>query len=209
MIKKDNIEYYKISEIVEKTNIKKSTIHYYKELGLIPEPLVMNKNMIYYKEITISCLNLIKYLNENENLLINDIKVLFEEYQINFDNKSDLILKTIEIINNGLIKNNNIISNESLKELIDFKILTKKENYTKKEIDIINIFSELKKYDIDNKLINSYIEQGLILAKLEKQIADEVLEKSGNIPEILVFNILTKLKGFVLNKQILKIFKGE
>ena len=205
----DGEKYYKISEIIEKTKMNKSTIHYYKGLGLIPEPLVMNKNMIYYKEITINCLNLIKYLNENEKYQIEHIKKIFDKYEIDFSNKSDLILKTIEIINNGVYEYIFNIENENIDRLIELNILNKKEKYTYKEIEIINIYKELKKYDIKDKLICAYIEQGLILAKLEKEIVNEVLSDVENITEILIFDILTKLKGFILNKQILKIFNGE
>lgn len=205
----DGEKYYKISEIIEKTKMNKSTIHYYKGLGLIPEPLVMNKNMIYYKEITINCLNLIKYLNENEKYQIEHIKKIFDKYEIDFNIKSDLILKTIEIINNGVYEYMFNINDNDIDKLIELNILNKKEKYTYKEIEIINIYKELKKYDIKDKLICAYIEQGLILAKLEKEIVNEVLSDVENIPEILIFDILTKLKGFVLNKQILKTFKVE
>lgn len=206
----DNVKYYKISEIVEETKINKSTIHYYKDLGLIPNPLVINKNMIYYKEITISCLNLIKYLNENLKYSMETIKILFSKYEINFDNKAELILKIIEMINNDCFGENTMNKeDEDYLNLINLNLLEKKEIYSNKEFEILKIYKELKKYDINDKLIKSYIEQGLILSKIEKEITDEVFNSIGNIPEILVLDILTKLKGFILNKQILNIFKGE
>lgn len=206
----DNVKYYKISEIVEETKINKSTIHYYKDLGLIPNPLVINKNMIYYKEITISCFNLIKYLNENLKYSMETIKILFSKYEINFDNKAELILKIIEMINNDCFGNNKINQeDEDYLNLINLNLLEKKEVYSNREFEILKVYKELKKYDINDKLIKSYIEQGLILSKIEKEITDEVFNSIGNIPEILVLDILTKLKGFILNKQILNIFKGE
>lgn len=206
----DNINYYKISEIVKETKINKSTIHYYKDLGLIPNPLVINKNMVYYKEITISCLNLIKYLNENLKYSMETIKVLFNKYEINFDNKTELILKIIEMINNDCFGENIINKeDEDYLTLINLNLLEKKEFYSNKEFEILKVYKELKKYDVKDKLIKSYIEQGLILSKIEKEITNEVFNNVGNIPEILILDILTKLKGFVLNKQILNIFKGE
>lgn len=204
----DNVKYYKISEIVEETKINKSTIHYYKDLGLIPNPLVINKNMIYYKEITINCLNLIRYLKENMGYSIETISNLFKEYKINFENKNELILSVIEMINDDIEKIE-IEKTNDLKECIELTLLKDKKRYNTKEIEILNIYKELKKYDINNRLIKAYIEQGIILSKIEKEISDEVLNNTGNIPEILILDILTKLKTFVLNKQILKTFKGE
>ncbi|MDZ7818185.1 MAG: MerR family transcriptional regulator, partial [Aliarcobacter sp.] len=90
--------YYKMSELVELTNLSNHTISFYDKKGLIPNSVSTSINMKYYPEITITVLNLIKYFKENLNFSLDYIKELFDFYNVNFQDRRDLILQSIQMI---------------------------------------------------------------------------------------------------------------
>ena len=49
-------KYYKMSELVELTNLSNFTISFYDKKALLPNTISTSKNMKYYPEITITVL---------------------------------------------------------------------------------------------------------------------------------------------------------
>lgn len=203
--------YYKMSELVELTNLNNHTISFYDKKGLIPNSVSTSINMKYYPEITVTVLNLIVYFKENLNFSIDYIKELFDYYNVDFENKSELILQSIEMISSEIknpISKEKLI-NKNLEEAINIGLLENKEIYFKTEIEILEIFNELFKYDISLELIEEYINTSKKLAILEKELSQKVFDKTGTIPEILVLNILNSLKPYIFNKQTILELKRD
>ena len=164
-------KYYKMSELVELTNLSNFTISFYDKKALLPNTISTSKNMKYYPEITITVLNLIKYFKENLNFSIDYIKELFDFYNINFQDRADLILQSIEMISSEI---KNPISKKDLEiycvnEAIELDLLDDKEIYFKTEIEVLKTFNELKKYDISTQLISEYVKTSKKLASMEKE----------------------------------------
>lgn len=205
----ENKNYYKISQLVELTNLSNHTISFYDKKGLLPNTLSTSKNMKYYPEITITVLNLIKYFKDNLNFSIDYIKELFDYYQINFDDRSDLILQSIQMlsseIKNPIFKKD--LLNQNIEEAIRLDLLDDKEVYFKTEIEVLNTFNELRKYDISTELINEYVKTSKKLALLEKELTSKVLEKNGFLPEVLVLDILNSFKPYIFNRHTIIEFK--
>lgn len=203
--------YYKMSELVELTNLSNHTISFYDKKGLIPNSVSTSINMKYYPEITVTVLNLIVYFKENLNFSIDYIKELFDYYNVDFENRSELILQSIEMISSEIknpISKEKLI-NKSLQEAINIGLLEDKEIYFKTEIEILEIFDELLKYDISLELVEEYINTSKKLALLEKELSQKVFDKTGTIPEILVLNILNSLKPYIFNKQTILELKKD
>lgn len=203
--------YYKMSELVELTNLSNHTISFYDKKGLIPNSVSTSINMKYYPEITVTVLNLIVYFKENLNFSIDYIKELFDYYNVDFENKSELILQSIEMISSEIknpISKEKLI-NKNLQEAINIGLLEDKEIYFKTEIEILEIFDELLKYDISLELVEEYINTSKKLAVLEKELSQKVFDKTGSIPEILVLNILNSLKPYIFNKQTILELKRD
>ncbi|MGE4384047.1 MAG: MerR family transcriptional regulator [Arcobacter sp.] len=205
----ENKNYYKMSQLVELTNLSNHTISFYDKKGLLPNTLSTSKNMKYYPEITITVLNLIKYFKDNLNFSIDYIKELFDYYQINFDDRSDLILQSIQMlsseIKNPILKKDLI--NQNIDEAIKLDLLDDKEVYFKTEIEVLNTFNELRKYDISTELISEYVNTSKKLALLEKELTSKVLEKNGFLPEVLVLDILNSFKPYIFNRHTIIEFK--
>lgn len=203
--------YYKMSELVEITNLSNHTISFYDKKGLIPNSVSTSINMKYYPEITVTVLNLIVYFKENLNFSIDYIKELFDYYNVDFENRSELILQSIEMISSEIknpISKEKLI-NKNLQEAINIGLLEDKEIYFKTEIEILDIFDELLKYDISLELVEEYINTSKKLALLEKELSQKVFDKTGTIPEILVLNILNSLKPYIFNKQTILELKKD
>lgn len=204
-------KYYKMSELVELTNLSNFTISFYDKKALLPNTISTSKNMKYYPEITITVLNLIKYFKENLNFSIDYIKELFDFYNINFQDRADLILQSIEMISSEI---KNPISKKDLEiycvnEAIQLDLLDDKEIYFKTEIEVLKTFNELKKYDISTQLISEYVKTSKKLASMEKELSDKVMEKIGILPEILVLDILNSFKPYIFNRHTILEFKKE
>lgn len=204
-------KYYKMSELVELTNLSNFTISFYDKKALLPNTISTSKNMKYYPEITITVLNLIKYFKENLNFSIDYIKELFDFYNVNFQDRADLILQSIEMISSEI---KNPISKKDLEiycvnEAIELDLLDDKEIYFKTEIEVLKTFNELKKYDISTQLISEYVKTSKKLASMEKELSDKVMEKIGILPEILVLDILNSFKPYIFNRHTILEFKKE
>ena len=204
-------KYYKMSELVELTGLSNHTISFYFKKGLLPDTLNTSKNMKYYQEITITVLNLIKYFKDNLNFSIDYIKELFDYYNINFDERSELILQSIQMLSSE-IKNpvsKKDLDEQTLKEAIDLELVESKDIYFKTEVEVLKTFEQLRKYEITSQLIGEYIKTSKSLAKLERELSSKVLEKTGVLPEILVLDILNSLKPYIFNKSTIQEFKKE
>jgi DNA-binding transcriptional MerR regulator len=204
-------KYYKMSELVELTGLSNHTISFYFKKGLLPNTLSTSKNMKYYPEITITVLKLIKYFKDNLNFSIDYIKELFDYYNINFDERSELILQSIQMLSSE-IKNpvsKKDLDEQTLKEAIDLELVESKDIYFKTEVGVLKTFEQLRKYEITSQLISEYIKTSKSLAKLERELSSKVLEKTGVLPEILVLDILNSLKPYIFNKSTIQEFKKE
>lgn len=207
----ENKKYYKMSELVELSQLNNHTISFYFKKGLLPNTVDTSKNMKYYPEITITVLNLIKYFKDNLNFSIDYIKELFDYYKINFEERSELILQSIQMLSNEI---RNPVSKEELKDLyleeaISLELVDDKEIYFKTEVEVLKTFKQLRNYDISTQLINEYVKASKNLATLERELTSKVLEKTGVIPEILVLDILNSFKPYIFNKHTIDEFKKD
>lgn len=207
----ENQKYYKMSELVELTNLSNHTISFYFKKGLLPNTYDTSKNMKYYPEITITVLNLIKYFKDNLNFSIDYIKELFDYFNINFNDRGDLILQSIEMLSSEIKEpiSKDELKNFFIEEAISLQLIQDKEIYFKTEFEVIKIFAQLRNYEISSELISEYLNTSRKLAKIEKQLSKKVLEKSGELPELLILDILNKFKPFIFNNSIIEEFKKE
>ncbi|MCP4969866.1 MAG: MerR family transcriptional regulator [Arcobacter sp.] len=206
-----NKNYYKMSELVDQTNLSNHTISFYYKKGLLPNTLSTSKNMKYYPEITITVLNLIKYFKDNLSYSIDYIKKLFYYYNINFDNREDLIVQSIQMISSEIkspiLKKD--LDQNFLKEAIALDLLDEKEIYFKTEVEVLNTYINLREYEISEELIAEYVKTSKKLALLERDLSSKVLENNGVLPEILVLDILNSFKPYIFNRHTIKEFKKD
>ncbi len=207
----DDKNYYKMSELVEETQLSNHTISFYHKKGLLPNTVNTSKNMKYYPEITITVLNMIKYFKDNLSFSIDYIKELFDYYNIDFDDRAELILQSIQMISseikNPILKKD--LDKELLNEAINLDLLDDKEIYFKTEIQVLKVYEELRLYEISSHLIEEYVSTSKKLALIERELSSKVLEKTGFLPEVLVLDILNSFKPYIFNRHTIEEFKKE
>ena len=158
----------------------------------INSDVIINNNLLYKKEIDNTLLNKILKENDNANIYNKCVKYISVRLRskkeiidylkkLNIDNTADIIDK--------LIKNNLINDEVFTKAFIKDKI-----NFT--SYGPYRIRQELNKYNIDNEIIDKYIndiDEEILIDKVDKQINKMIKSNrkySGNILKSKIYNNL-------------------
>jgi len=158
----------------------------------INSDVIINNNLLYKKEIDNTLLNKILKENDNANIYNKCVKYISVRLRskkeiidylkkLNIDNTADIIDK--------LTKNNLINDEVFTKAFIKDKI-----NFT--SYGPYRIRQELNKYNIDNEIIDKYIndiDEEILIDKVDKQINKMIKSNrkySGNILKTKIYNNL-------------------
>lgn len=158
----------------------------------INSDVIINNNLLYKKEIDNTLLNKILKENDNANIYNKCVKYISVRLRskkeiidylkkLNVDNTADIIDK--------LTKNNLINDEVFTKAFIKDKI-----NFT--SYGPYRIRQELNKYNIDNEIIDKYIndiDEEILIDKVDKQINKMIKSNrkySGNILKSKIYNNL-------------------
>lgn len=158
----------------------------------INSDVIINNNLLYKKEIDNTLLNKILKENDNANIYNKCVKYISVRLRskkeiidylkkLNIDNTADIIDK--------LTKNNLINDEVFTKAFIKDKI-----NFT--SYGPYRIRQELNKYNIDNEIIDKYIndiDEEILIDKIDKQINKMIKSNrkySGNILKSKIYNNL-------------------
>lgn len=158
----------------------------------INSDVIINNNLLYKKEIDNTLLNKILKENDNANIYNKCVKYISVRLRskkeiidylkkLNIDNTADIVDK--------LTKNNLINDEVFTKAFIKDKI-----NFT--SYGPYRIRQELNKYNIDNEIIDKYIndiDEEILIGKVDKQINKMIKSNrkySGNILKSKIYNNL-------------------
>ena len=158
----------------------------------INSDVIINNNLLYKKEIDNTLLNKILKENDNANIYNKCVKYISVRLRskkeiidylkkLNIDNTADIVDK--------LTKNNLINDEVFTKAFIKDKI-----NFT--SYGPYRIRQELNKYNIDNEIIDKYIndiDEEILIGKIDKQINKMIKSNrkySGNILKSKIYNNL-------------------
>lgn len=158
----------------------------------INSDVIINNNLLYKKEIDNTLLNKILKENDNANIYNKCVKYISVRLRskkeiidylkkLNIDNTADIVDK--------LTKNNLINDEVFTKAFIKDKI-----NFT--SYGPYRIRQELNKYNIDNEIIDKYIndiDEEILIDKVDKQINKMIKSNrkySGNILKSKIYNNL-------------------
>lgn len=158
----------------------------------INSDVIINNNLLYKKEIDNTLLNKILKENDNANIYNKCVKYI----SVRLRSKKEIIdyLKKLNIDNNA-----DIIDKLTKNNLINDEVFTKafikdKINFT--SYGPYRIRQELNKYNIDNEIIDKYIndiDEEILIDKVDKQINKMIKSNrkySGNILKSKIYNNL-------------------
>lgn len=200
--------------LVEATGENKSTIHYYLKEGLLPEPEKPKPNVHHYDESCINIIKFIKYLQNNFSYTISEIKSIFDQNNIDFDNSYEMLINSLAIVSGS--KDDKWYSKEeflketgiSEQDLIKYKrkeyIAERAKGYSEKEVEMIQIIQEAKELGLNFKLFDTYVKKAKELAELEFEIGAELLasdEDNHHKHYELLFKTILSAKPYIFNMQ--------
>ncbi len=169
----------KMATLVKESGISKSTILYYVKEGLLPSPQKPKPNVHLYDEECISILNFIKYLQENLNYSITEIKSIITDNKIDFKNDTQTVITYLSAMSG---KN--------------------------REEEILDIKNRARKFGVDETLFIEYEKTARKLASLEYEMGAKILIENGqndkNILQKTIFDIILTLKPYIFNKATIK-----
>lgn len=222
---------YSMAELVKQTDVPKSTILYYIKEGLLPEAKKIKPNVHKYNQEHINLLKYIKYMQNDINCSISQIKKLIKDEQNKLNSSKSMLLPLVDAYI-GLTQDKNYtkeeiltitgITKSKLDQLLKEKILfpLNENSFTKREIDIINLIKEYDKLDINYDILLKYSSLAQEIIKIEKQMQDLICQKcedndinnNKNLWNI-AFETFFKSKQYILNQHsyiaFLKKFKQE
>lgn len=206
----------KMNELSKLTNTPKSTILYYVKEGLLPEPLKDKPNFHLYDESNVQLIEFIKYLQNNFNATIAQIKILFAKPNFDAGNPYASLAESLETISNVEIEKflpselceTFGITEIELNELVDMGLIKSHNGiFTQREKDLLYMISNCDAEEYH--LLQNYAETAKKLAKQEEEIRQNILNEPEEQSERLkhFFDILLLFKPYVLNVQTANVAK--
>ena len=213
---------YKISELVEKTNVPKSTILYYIQEGLLPEAKKIKSNVHRYSDEHIELIKYIKYMKENIGSSNEQIKHELKNKNQSFSSSYAMLeplmnaLSSVSIDTKHYTKNEFIstykVDEELLETLLKDDILLpiNSDDYTEKEASIIHLVESFKNVGIDYEILKSYVFHAKELSELEHQIKIQLCinSNSENFSTLwkILFEILFNAKNYIFSRNTYRMF---
>ena len=207
----------KMKHLMEQTGESKSTILFYVKEGLLPEPQKPKPNLHLYDESCINIIKFIKYLQHQFSYTIAQIHTIFKENNFNFSDDFAMMLRSLQLMSGSVegewYSDDDFLelcelSQEELNDYLARGLLFKQEQgFSKKELDLVEIFKRVKTLNLDEKLFDAYIESARELAQIEYTLGSQMLESDktlNNEHYELLFEVILKLKPYLFNMHTMQ-----
>ncbi len=208
---------YKISELVEKTDVPKSTILYYIREGLLPEAKKIKSNVHRYSDDHIELIRYIKYMKEEIGSTNEQIKFALQNQNQSFSSSATMLqplMNTLSAIPSDakhFTKKEFIehfhVDVTLLEELLKDGILLPihKDDYTDREASIIKLVTFFKEVGIDYGILKAYVHHAKALSELEYKMQAQLCsvrnEKNFSRLWKIMFESLFNAKTYLFNRN--------
>ncbi|MCF6201062.1 MAG: MerR family transcriptional regulator [Hydrogenimonas sp.] len=212
----------KMSELVKRSKTPKSTILYYIKEGLLPQPKKIKHNVHLYDEEFVDRIEFIKYLQNNFNASISQIKELIERGDFNFKKGFESILGALDILTAPSSEQRYTtkeaakevgVDEKMVKRLITIGVLFLRDgSLSEKELEILRAVKELESCgEIGRELIESYLKSAKELAIKEVESAFELLSSCDDKNRVVksLFDATLILKPYIFNMHLIESFKSR
>jgi DNA-binding transcriptional MerR regulator len=209
----------KMNELIKLTDTPKSTILYYVKEGLLPEPLKPKPNLHLYDERCVEIIKFIKYLQNNFDSSINEIKTIVQADHFDLKRGFEVLLETLDIImgsahqssySSEYVLTHFSISKEQLDYYIDQQLLFKRDGvFTQKELEILEILLHLEDQEVSHELLKAYVDHARALAAFEVAFAKSYLQQKNRANDAVkaLFDTTLILKPYLFNMHALNAYR--
>lgn len=202
---------------MEQTGESKSTILFYVKEGLLPEPQKPKPNLHLYDESCINIIKFIKYLQNQFSYSIAQIQAIFKENEFSFSDDFAMMLRSLQLMSGSVdgvwysdddFLELSELTQEELNRYLERGLLFRQEQgFSKKELDLVEVFKQAKKLGLDEKLFDAYINSARELAKIEYALGSQMLERDKSLNNEhyeLLFDAILKLKPYLFNMHTMQ-----
>jgi len=206
----------KMKELTALTDTPKSTILFYIKEGLLPQPTKPKPNVHLYDESCIQMIGLIRYLQKHFSTSITELKKIMDEGRFDFSKGFEAILESLDAIMGGVLDESlsvleaakhHRIESSQIEAWIEQGLLFPRGGFLSgKELEIIEILVELKRLQLDEKILTTYTSQARELAKLEVEIAQSFTKHQSDATQTIKAMLDTTLilKPYIYNMHTLR-----
>ena len=207
---------------MEATGESKSTILFYVKEGLLPEPQKPKPNLHLYDESCINIIKFIKYLQNQFSYTIAQIKTIFEERELSFSDDFSMMVRSLELMSGGadstlytqeeFLKLSGLDLDELQRYIKKGWLHKQEQNFSDRELKLVNIFKQAQALKFDTKLFDSYVKSAINLAKIEYEVGSQLLsqEKERNSEQYkLIFDSILTVKPYIFNMNTLKEYQTQ
>jgi DNA-binding transcriptional MerR regulator len=220
---------YKISELVKQTGVAKSTILYYIKEGLLPEANKVKPNVHYYNDQHLELIKYIKYMQNEMNCSIAQIKQILEHQNRSFSSSVSMLIPLVESLT-GIGAEGETFSREAvigqtgidealLQQLLDDELLlpAHEGEFLERDLAIVKLVQNYRKMGLDTSILYAYLKSARELAGLECALQQSLCSSRdeanfSNLWHILFETVFTA-KPYIHNnhtyREFLKILKEE
>jgi len=208
-----------MKELVQLTQTSKSTILYYIKEGLLAQPQKPKPNLHLYDESYIERIKFIKYLQDNFDCSIGELKELVNNGAFNLDGGFKSVLNTLDVImgskhqkifsSENLCEKYNISSNKLENYVLDGLLFKRDNLFTAKEEEILKLILNLETMGIQREVLLKYVDYAKKMALFEISFAKTFLENNKNKNDAVkaLFDTTLILKPYIFNMQTHKLYQ--
>jgi len=205
----------KMAELMKSTGETRSTLLFYVKEGLLQEPSKPKPNVHLYADDSVERVYLIKTLQTQLHYTITQIKQVFDTNSFDFDSGISALVQKIDLFTG--IKDKSFKSITDAIEVYDLDkktILSYIENgyvethngfFDDKSWKILQILKDLSGCNKRDKLLKAYLASAKELAKIEFELADELIKNdTTNHAQELFLDLILSLKPYIFNLETKK-----
>ncbi len=212
---------YKISELVEKTQVPKSTILYYIREGLLPEAKKIKSNVHRYNDEHIELIEYIKYMQQEIGSTNEQIKTILQNKNQSLSSSFSMLaplMQTLSAIPNNAIHYSKIefIKTYELDENLVEKLLKDgilsplgANDFTDKEASIIRLIEKFQEVGVEYGMIQEYVHHAKALSDLEIKMQKELCgvrdEENFSTLWKIMFETLFNAKEYIFSRATHKV----
>jgi DNA-binding transcriptional MerR regulator len=212
---------YKISELVEQTEVPKSTILYYIREGLLPEAKKIKSNVHRYSDEHMELIKYIKYMQQEIGSTNEQIKTILQNKNQSLSSSFSMLaplMQTLSAIPSSAThySQKNFIKEYGFNEvfvqtLLEDDILSPigENDFTDKEASIIRLVEKFQEVGIEYEIIKEYVSHARSLSQLEltmqQQLCSVRSEENFSTLWKIMFETLFNAKEYIFSRATHKV----
>jgi len=212
---------YKISELVEQTQVPKSTILYYIREGLLPEAKKIKSNVHRYSDEHVELIKYIKYMQQEIGSTNEQIKSILQNKNQSLSSSFSMLAPLMQTLSAIPSSATHYSQKAFIKEYAFGDLLVQtllkdgvlsplgENDFTDKEASIVRLVEKFQEVGVEYEIIKQYVSHARSLAQLEltmqQQLCNVRSEENFSTLWKIMFETLFNAKEYIFSRATHKV----